>query len=847
MMPFAFVLAWREGRSSLRRVGLYGLSISLGVAAMVSVHSFRDDVTRSIQDQARELMGADARFEAQSALPEAVEAMVDSIAARQPVRRAGLISTGSMVLAPGSGQVRLLQLRGVEGGWPLYGAVTTAPADAWGRLAERGVAIVDAAVRVQLAVEVGDTLSVGGTRVEIVAVVEDLPSGLGFQTALGPRVWLGRGTLDATGLIGFGSLVRHELFIAVDDPESLEALDERYDGLWSASNIDFDTAQEQADQLTRGVRFLGDFLGLVGLAALLLGGVGVASAIHVFVKERLAQVAVLRCLGARQHTVFLAYLIQAAGLGLVGAGVGAGVGVVVQQLLPGLVTGVLPVDVEPRIWWGTVATGVGVGVGVSSLFALLPLLGVLDVPPLRALRHTLEASSSRSGRRARILAGLALALVIFTLAALEAPSPRDGIAFAASLAAVTALLWATGVGVIRFARRTFPEGAPYPVRQGYSNLFRPANQTIAVTLALGLGGFIVATLLQIQGNLDRELALEFEQGQPDALLFDIQSDQVDGVVGLLPGGQAREVTPIVQARLAAVAGVSVGDLQERPAGERPPGWTLRREYRHTWRAELTEAERLVEGAWWGEAEPAPEGVARVSVEQELAADLGVGVGDEIVWSIAGRDVRSRVSSLREVDWERFQTNFFVVFEPGSLEGAPATFVALAEAGSPEALASLQRTLIERYPNVSVLDIGRVRDALEGILGRVDQAIGFLAVFSALAGLVVLAGALAASRHHRLREAALLRTLGSRQRQVLGVFLVEYLSLGLIAAVSALALSALASWALVAGVFEFGYRPAPWRLLAVLLGITGLTVVTGWLGSAGLLRRPPLQVLRELTD
>lgn len=846
-MPFALRLAWRESRASLRRIGLYGLSISLGVAAMVSVHSFRDDVTRSVQEQARELMGADARFEAQGPLPEALDSVVDSIADRQPLRSAGLVSTGSMVLAPGSGQVRLLQLRGVDGRWPLYGRVTTTPADAWPRLAEPGVAIIDAAVRVQLGVEVGDSLRIGGRPVGIVAVVDDLPSGLGFQTALGPRVWLGGATLEGTGLIGFGSLVRYERFIAVADPEPLEALDERYAELWSASNVDVDTARGQAEQLTRGVRFLGDFLGLVGLAALLLGGVGVASAIHAFVKERIAQVAVLRCLGARQRTVFMAYVLQAAGLGLIGAIAGAVVGLGVQQALPGLVAGVLPVDVVPRIWWGTLARGVGVGVAVSGLFALLPLLGVLDVAPLRALRHTLEPTRSRAGLRARVGAAIALGLAVVGLAALEAPRARDGVVFAGALACGTALLWGAALGVIAVARRTVPERAPYLVRQGYSNLFRPANQTVAVTLALGLGGFIVGTVLQVQSNLDRELVLEFEMGKPDALLFDIQADQVETVQQLLPEGRASEVTPIVQARLAAVAGASVAELEAWPEGERPPGWTLRREYRHTWRAELSSAERLVDGAWWREAPAAPAGVARISLEQDLAAELGVGLGDEIVWSIAGREVRSQVTSLREVDWERFQTNFFVVFEPGSLDGAPATFVALAELGSPEALDALQRDLVERYPNVSVLDIGRVREALSGILGRVDQAIGFLAGFSALAGLVVLAGALAASRHHRLREAALLRTLGGRRRQVIGVFLVEYLALGFVAAITATGLAALASWALVGGVFGFGYRVDPGRLVTIVGGITSLTLITGWIGSAGLLSRPPLQVLRELTD
>jgi putative ABC transport system permease protein len=846
--PFAVTLAWREGRASLRRVGLYGLSIAVGVAAMVAVHSFRDDVARSIRTQARVLMGADARFESRQPLEGAVASVVDSLVA-DGGRRAAVVSTGSMVAASGDdGGVRLLQLRGIEGDWPFYGEVRTEPAGAWRRLGEPGTVLVDRPVLTQLGVELGDTLQVGEVRLAIVGITEDLPTDLAFQTALGPRVWLGVGTLREAGLLTFGSLIRYETFVAVPDAGDLEAVDARYGPILEAARVDFGTARERARTLTRAVGFMGDFLGLIGLGALLLGGIGVASAIHVFVKERLTQVAVLRCIGARQGSIFTAYLLQAAGLGLMGAALGAVVGVSAQQLLPRLLDGLLPVDVVPRIWWGTVAAGVAIGVWVSALFALLPLLAVRDVPPLRALRQSVEGS----GRRldwTRLLAGLVLAVSVVGLSVLEAPEPLTGLVFAGVLVASSVLLWLTGRGIIALSRRVFPAGAPYPVRQGYSNLFRPGNQTVAVTLALGFGAFVVGTVLLVQRTLTRELAVDVAAGQPNLLLFDIQEDQVEPVLDLLPDDAraGAQVTPIVPARLAAVNGRGPDALSDLPPEARPRRWAVRREYRHTWRDTLTDAETLVQGAWWDAAAPAPEGMGRISLEYDLAGDLQVGVGDTLTWQIGGRPVPTVVSSLRLVDWERFQTNFFVVFEPGLLDGAPTTWVALARVPGQEAIARVQRDLVRAHPNVSVLDVSRIREVVEGILARVDQAIRFLAAFSALAGVVVLAGALAATRHQRLREGALLKTLGARRGQLLTVLFSEYVALGLLAAGAGLLLATGAAWGLVTRIFDLSFRPEASVLGAVALGVALVTLVTGFVGSRGLLRRPPLPVLRELND
>ena len=846
MTGFPVRLAWWEGRASLRRVGLYGLSITLGVAALVAVRSFREDVSRSVQEQARVLMGADAKFEIDRVVPDSLRAVVDSLEGAG-AQSAEVVRTVSMVAAEPSGGVRLLQVWAVDGTWPFYGEPTEEPAGAWQSVGP-GAAVVDRAVITQLQAEIGDSLTIGRTTVRLAGVVDDLPTEPGFQSAVGPRVWISPQDLDAAGLIGFGSLARWDLYVASDDRAGLEGVDERYEVLLELVGADFSTANQRARQLTRAVGFLGRYLGLVGLGALLLGGIGVASAIHVFVKERVTQVAVLRCIGARQNGIFVAYLLQAAALGFAGALGGVALGIAVQQLLPVALADVLPVDVDTRISWGTAAAGLGMGVGVASIFALLPLLAVRDVPPLRAFRQSVEGGVGRWAP-SRLLAVGALAAAVLGLSISEAPGPEEGVAFAVGLALATAVLWGIGRAAIGFSRRLFPSNAPYPIRQGYSNLFRPGNQTVAVTLALGFGAFIVGTVIQVQRNLGRELSFEAQAGQPNLLLFDVQADQREGIVDLLPEASrsGAEVTPLVSARLVAIDGVDVETLRLDGGEGTPEGWAVRREYRHTWRDTITSAETLVDGEWWPEAPAAPEGLARISMETSVADDLAVGMGSRLTWSVDGVEVPSIVTSLRTVDWERFQTNFFVVFEPGPLDAAPASWVILAQVDGQEALDDFQRGLVGRFPNVSAIDLSRIQEAVESILGRARQAASFLAGFAAVAGLLVLAGALAASRHQRLREGALLKTLGARRQQLLTVLFSEYVALGLLAAISGLGLSIVAAWALVGGVFELPFVPAYGLLATIAATMVALTLVTGLLGSRGLLRRPPLPVLRELVD
>jgi putative ABC transport system permease protein len=501
----------------------------------------------------------------------------------------------------------------------------------------------------------------------------------------------------------------------------------------------------------------------------------------------------------------------------------------------------LPVDVQPELSWQALALGVGLGLWAALLFALLPMLSVRRVSPLSALRRPFEgARAPRDPWRWLVAAALVSSTV--ALAALQVGNLRQGAVFAAGVAGVLLVLWAASWALARGARRWAPVRWPYVWRQGVANLHRPANQTVTIVLAIGFGAFLLGTLLLVQYNLMRQLRLTGGPRRPNLVLFDIQPDQLAAVEQALgeSGLSASAPVPIVPMRIASVKGRPVQRMLADSGV--PAAWALRREYRSTYRDSLVGSERLAAGTWW-ERPARTDTLQRISVESGLAEEIGVGVGDEIVWDVQGIRIPTRVASLREVDWARFEPNFFVVFEPGSLDGAPHTLVTLTRIERPADRGAFQRKLAERLPNVTTLDLSVVQEALERLVDRVVLAIRFMAGFTLATGTLVLVGALATSRFQRIREGALLRTLGATRSQIFRIVLAEYFALGAMAAAVAALLSVGAAWALARWVFEGRFSLQPLSLGAMALGVVTLTVAVGLLNSREVIRRTPLEVLR----
>jgi len=842
--PFALQMAWRESRGNRRRLALYLGSVSLGVAALVAINSFGADVRASVHAQARTLLGADLELRSRAAFPDSIESLLDSMD-RSGHRLARVTSFASMVLATRTGRTRLVEVRAVSGAFPFYGTVATEPPQQWPMVRAARAVLVDPAVLVALEARVGDTVTVGDGRFAIAGVVTSAPGDAALWTAIGPRLFLPVQYLAETQLLRFGSLAQYRAYLELPDADVQRFLN-RHNALLQRHRVGTETVAEQEEDLTRAVGRLARYLGLVGLIALLLGGLGVSSAVTVFVTDKLDSAAVLRCLGARQRTVLAVYLVQAIALGLVGAVIGVVMGVIAQLLLPAVVAGFLPLDVAIAPHWSTIAAGLGIGLGTAVLFALLPLLRLRGVSPLRALRQEFDRGPP-TARGWRVIVYAVLLAGLVALSAWQAPRPLVGVAFAAGVVTTTGLLWLTARGLTWATRRWFPRRASYVVRQGIANLFRPMNQTTSVVLAIGFGVFLIATLSVVQRNLLDRLATDARPDRPNLVFFDVQADQRDGVHGVLAtrGVRALDVTPIVPARIARVNDRPVDSLLSDTAPRRSP-WSLRREYRNTYRDTLVASEQLSAGRWWTGARPAPE-LPRISVEAELAGEAGVRLGDRITWNVQGVLVETRVASLRRVNWARFEPNFFVVFEPGVLERAPQTFVLLAREDEATRRAELQRDVVLAYPNVVSLDLTLVQRALDGLVSRVTLAIRFMALFSIGSGLVILVGALAASRLQRIREAVLLKTLGASAAQVRRIFLTEYIAWGSLGALTGVLLAGVAGWALVTRLFELRFQLPALTLVGVWAMVCGLVALIGLANSRAVFRRTPLALWRELSD
>ena len=841
-VPWILKMAWRDSRGSRKRLALYLSAMVLGVAALVAIRGFGDNMSRTVDQEAKTLLGADLRLESDQPFDDSTEVLIDSIGGTQARR----ISLGSMAVFPKTGDTRLTAVRAVEGGYPFYGALTTRPDSAAARYQSGRRALVASTLLTQYDVQVGDSVRIGSVTYEIAGEIKQAPGESSFSSAARPPIYVPRAGLDSS-LLGRGSLAEYEVYFKFEDDRDIQQLVSGIEAFGERRDLDTDTVEEEAEDWKEGLGNLYRFLSLVGFVALLLGSLGVASAVHVYVRRRLESIAVLRCLGASAGKTFRIYLAQSAVLGLLGAGVGSLIGVVLQAYVPRLLADFLPFEISFAFSGSAVGLGLGVGLGVTLLFALWPLLEVRGISPLRALRSNVEPSTGGWRDPARwVVAGL-VATGVTGVALLQAPTWEIGLGYAGGIAAVFGVLALVSWGIVEGVRRFFPTSWSYPWRQGLANLYRPQNQTTVLMLALGLGTFLIVTLFLTQRTLLEQIRVTGGDGRPNLVLFDVQSDQVDGVKDLVEseGLPLMANEPIVTIRLHAVQGRTVADIRRDSTARST--WAHEREYRVTYRDHLTESETLVAGEFVGQVQSNPfrtgEAVP-ISIEQEIAyEELNVGIGDTLTFDVQGRKLDAYVSSIRSVDWQRIGTNYFVVFPEGVLEAAPRMNVLLSRTSNEEQSARVQRRLVQEYPNVSAIDLSLVLSTVKDLFGRLSYVIRFMAAFSILTGLIVLAGAVVVSRYQRAEESVLLKTLGASRKTVLQIMTVEYLFLGVFAAITGILLALIAAWSLSYFVFEGPFVVAPWALLGTFVVVVVLTIGIGLFNSRGLYDRPPMEVLR----
>jgi len=843
-----FALAWRESRTARRRLLLYMSSISLGVAALVAIDSFAENVTRSVHEQSRALLGGDVSLNSNEPFSKSATALFDSLA-RTGNGITQSVTFSSMALVPRSGGTRLVQVRAVGVGYPFYGKIVSEPAGAWPGIQNGRFAVVDPSLLVSLNALLGDTIALGTGRFVISGTLKSVPGDLGISAAIGPRVYIPDRYLTETGLLVFGSRAQREALVRLSPSVSQQEFVKRFRRRLGDDRVRMRTVAENEYNLTQAIDQLRDFLGVVGLVALLLGGIGVASGVHAFVMRKIDTVAVLRCLGATSWQVLLIYVVQAAAMGLVGAVAGALLGIVLQFALPGVLTELLPVDVSVSLAPTAVALGLLIGVWVALVFSMRPLVALRRVSPLQALRRDADSDALRNTLRdpLRIAVTIAIVLSVVLLGTSRADNLSRGLGFSAAIALSVAVLWICAAALSSLARRSVRPRWPFVVRQGIASLYRPGNQTRAVVLALGFGVFLMSTLHQVQSNLLRALDVRLEQARANVVFFDIQDSQareVDSIVRAA-GHTIVQRAPIVPMRLATINGKQIAELAaDTVRGRRRPGWALRREYRSTYRDSQTTSEHIVAGRWFS-SRPGSDTLPQVSVESELARELRVTVGDTLTWNVQGVRVPTVVTSLREVNWARFEPNFFIVFEPRALERAPKQWVYLAYVpqGS-AAVASLQRAVVSRLPTVSSLDLTLIQRTVTNVLEKVTTAIRFLALISLALGVPVLFSAVSATRRERLREGVLLKTLGATRRQIGRIMLAEYALLGVLGSLVGVSLSFGAAWALMHWVFRSPFVPSLAPAALVAGAMTAVAVAIGLLTGREVFAQTPMAALRE---
>ncbi len=835
-------MAWRDSRRHRRRLLLYTAGIAVGIAALVSLRSLSSSLENEIDIQASALLGADMVMDSKQPFSAEVEALIDSIGGQQ----ARQVKFTSMVFLPRSQSTRIAQIRALEGDFPFYGQLQTEPPSAAHTFRTGPRALVSESIMLQFGATVGDSIKIGHAMFRIEGRLLKIPGETSLQNDMQPRVYLPVTYLDRTQLIQRGSRIEYEVFFKLDNANAAEQIksDLRQQLRQGPGRVGIDTVEDRKRQLGRSLGNLYRFLNLGSFIALILGAVGVASAMHTYTQQKLDTVAILRSLGASANQTFAIYLLQAGAMGLCGSLFGALLGTSLLNFLPMFLRDVLPLDVQPIPAVAPILQGAIVGLGLALLFAARPLLAVRQTPPLRALRAAYEEGAPKDGRVFRILANILLVVGALLFALHLTGRPDYALGFTGGTALAFALLATVAHLLTWGARRFFPDSWGYIWRQGLANLFRPHNQTLMLLLGLGLGTFLMATLYLAQNGLVAQIENLGGDDRPNAVLFDIQADQVDPLRDLLLELQfpILQQVPIVTMRLHSIKGRSVQEIRNEKGRGQRSNWALAREYRCTYRDSLADSEKLVAGQWRTHANA---DTAYVSLEHGLAATLGVGLGDSLVFDVQGVPITVVVGNLREVDWQRVMPNFMVVFSPGILESAPQFHVLVTRSTSVEQLAQLQRQTVSRFANVSIIDLDLILSTVDAILGKVAFVVRFLAFFSIATGLVVLIGIIAGSRYQRVQESVLLRTLGASRSQVKRIMALEYALLGGFAALSGLLLSLGSSWTLTYFVFEIPFEPPLLNLVIALPAIALLTALVGQLSSRGMHNSPPLEVLRSI--
>ena len=888
MSRFLLRMAWRETRGAWRHFLYFFACIAIGVGALVGVSLFGTHVERAVTKEARGLLGGDLEIRLTRPLSLAGQAVLDSLNGRgmafthvsELVAMAAHATYGSAVTQ----STQIIELKAVESMYPLYGTIRLDQAQLLDVLLHPDArrcgghscfgAVVQESLLIRMGLSVGDQLKIGQAMFLITGIVRTEPDRMANAFTLGPRVMIAQEGLRAAELIKPGSRVRERYLVKMPPDTPLEPLlSELRDRLAadSARVSSYRTAQSQLrqflDQLSR-------YLGLIGLTALFIGGLGVGTSIHAFLRDKMRTIAILKSVGADSATVVSTYVVQAIFLGSVGSLAGILLGIALQRGLPPLMADLFVSDlleqlgVSSELSWSSIwplMKGAALGLLSTLLFTLWPLLKIRDIHPGAIFRRDAEQATvehETPPSRWWVTWGLAdrwnvgtaggIILGLCALSVWQAGSWSIGFLFLGALS--------FAIMVLFVCARVFVRGlawVPMPrvlsLRYALGNVVRPGSQATGIMVAIGIGMMVIVTVSLVEQALLHQVQENRPTDSPTFFFIDIQPDQAKEFVSLVDRqtGRARpELTPLVRSRLHAIDGHVVTAEEEavekddkRTEGKEARGkqWYFTREYVLTFLDQLPKDNQLVKGKWWkpGQVFSTPQ----VSVEEEAATHLGLAIGSIVEFDIQGATVSAEVSSIRKVELGNFSTNFFMILSPGAIEGAPFTYVATVRV-SPQEEVPLQQAVVASFPNVSAIHIGDVLDSFARVLDRLSLAIRAVALFCVAAGGLVMAAALAATRYRRLYESVILKALGATRGLIARAFAIEYVLLGAVAGLIGLILGSFLSWAVLRYVFDLPWSIHP-RVLGIGLLLTMvLTLIVGFASTYRILGQRPLAVLRH---
>ncbi len=832
-------MAFRDCRKNRGRLFLFMSSIVLGITALVAINSFNYNLVKDIDKQSKSLLGADLQVNANKAITEDLKVILDSL----PGERAEEQELFSMAYIPKSDGSQFVRIKAINGDFPFYGNLNTEPPIAKNAYQPNKSALVDDGLMLEHGLAVGDSIHLGLAKFVIEGRLKSAFGSIGLGSGFAPVIYIGLDQLEKTSLVKPGSMMEYSYFFKLPadfDTDEWEDQKDRKQKFRSES-YRLTTINDQKRSLDRAFSGLNSFLNLIALVSLILGCIGVASSVFIYIKSKISSIAVLRCLGTKASDAFWIYFIQISVLGFLSVLTGVILGSLTQIVLPIILKDVLPYAVELSISPRAILEGLIIGSVITALFSIIPLLTIRKISPLQTLRVSFEESSGRD-----FLRWLVYVLVISSLYGFLwflTEDAQSAFSFLVGLLISFVVLSLIATSIMWFVRRFTPKKLNFVFRQGLANLYRPNNQTKTLIISIGLGTCILTILFIVQGLLLNNVASMDAGNQPNMILYGIETDQRDSLADItrrfdMP---VKQQVPIVTMRLAGWKGKSKTEWMAdttRTANR----WAINREARVSYRDTLEDDEKMLSGDLIP-FNPGRDSIF-ISLEEGFADALDVEIGDELIWNVQGAMITSYVGSLREIEFRSMRTRFFILFPEGVLEEAPQFHVLVTKSPNNSVMAEYRKEVVKRFPNISVVDLASILTTLNDILSKISYVIKFMAGFSILTGLIVLLSSLLLSKYQRIQESVLLRTLGASHKQIFTINATEYLMIGVLSALTGIVLAIFGSYMIATYQLDLQFSLNWTPIVLIFILIVSLTVGIGLLNSRDVINKSPLEVLRK---